>query len=189
MPDVPTSRRRRPHRRSLLAALGAAGAAAVGLSFGLEGCAPSVRRGQNGEEAKLNFYNWDTYVGKDTLAEFKEATGVDVNMSLFANNDELFAKLRAGNPGFDVIVPTNEFVTRLRLADLIPGYRISRTWLRNSSRRSLTRGVAIRFRIRGWSSASAIENPGWTARLTPGNGCLTATVTRGGSRSSRRRMI
>ena len=119
MPEAKPSHRSRPRRRSLLAALGASGAAAVGLSFSLEGCAPSIRRGSNGEEAKLNFYNWDTYVGKDTLAEFKQATGVDVNMSLFANNDELFAKLRAGNPGFDVIVPTNEFVTRLRLADLI----------------------------------------------------------------------
>ena len=119
MPETKPYRRPRPHRRSLLAALGASGAAAVGLSFGLDGCAPRTRIGANGEEAKLNFYNWDTYVGKDTLAEFKQATGVDVNMSLFANNDELFAKLRAGNPGFDVIVPTNEFVTRLRLADLI----------------------------------------------------------------------
>ena len=109
----------RPHRRSLLAALGASGAAAVGLSFGLEGCSQKARIGANGEEAKLNFYNWDTYIGKDTLKTFREASGVDVNMSLFANNDELFAKLRAGNPGFDVIVPTNEFVTRLRVADLI----------------------------------------------------------------------
>eukprot|EP01039_Chlorochromonas_danica_P015163 gene15163-17800_t len=119
MPETKPYRRPRPHRRPLLAALGASGAAAVGLSFGLDGCAPRTRIGANGEEAKLNFYNWDTYVGKDTLAEFKQATGVDVNMSLFANNDELFAKLRAGNPGFDLIVPTNEFVTRLRLADLI----------------------------------------------------------------------
>ena len=34
-------------------------------------------------------------------------------MSLFATNDELFAKLRAGNPGFDVIVPGSEFVERM----------------------------------------------------------------------------
>jgi spermidine/putrescine-binding protein len=39
------------------------------------------------------------------LDDFKEASGIDVNMSLFATNDELFAKLRAGNPGYDVIVP------------------------------------------------------------------------------------
>ena len=40
-------------------------------------------------------------------------------MSLFATNDELFSKLKAGNPGFDVIVPSNEYVTRLRIAGLL----------------------------------------------------------------------
>lgn len=104
-------------RRSLLAGLGVT---AAGLSvFGLEGCAPKGRIGRNGEEAKLNLYNWDTYTGKTTLADFKSATGVEVKMSLFANNDELFAKLKAGNPGFDVIVPSNDFVTRFRIADLL----------------------------------------------------------------------
>ncbi|MEP6968476.1 MAG: spermidine/putrescine ABC transporter substrate-binding protein [Pseudomonadota bacterium] len=107
----------RASRRLLLAGMGAAAGA---LSFsGLEGCAPKARIGPNGEEAKLNLYNWDTYTGKTTLADFKKATGIDVKMSLFATNDELFAKLKAGNPGFDVIVPSNEFVTRFRLADLL----------------------------------------------------------------------
>ncbi|HEY2178580.1 MAG TPA: spermidine/putrescine ABC transporter substrate-binding protein [Caulobacteraceae bacterium] len=101
-------------RRSLLAGLGAA---AAGLS--LEACGGRAAVGANGEEKRLNFYNWDTYTGKTTLADFAAATGVKVKMSLFATNDELFAKLRAGNPGFDVIVPSNEYVTRLRLAGLI----------------------------------------------------------------------
>src|SRR3546814_7465332 len=52
----------------------------------------------NGEEAKLNFYNWDTYIGENTLDNFKEATGVDVTMDLFDSNDVLFAKFKAGNP-------------------------------------------------------------------------------------------
>jgi spermidine/putrescine transport system substrate-binding protein len=107
----------RGSRRSLLAGLGAA---AAGLSFGgLEGCAPKGRIGKNGEELKLNLYNWDTYTGKTTLADFKAATGIEVKMSLFATNDELFAKLKAGNPGFDVIVPSNEYVTRFRIAGLL----------------------------------------------------------------------
>ncbi len=72
-----------------------------------------------GEEAKLNFYNWDTYIGETTLDDFKKATGVDVNMSLFATNDELFAKLKAGNAGYDVIVPSNEFVTRMGQAGML----------------------------------------------------------------------
>jgi spermidine/putrescine transport system substrate-binding protein len=40
-------------------------------------------------------------------------------MSLFSNNDELFARLRAGNPGFDVIVHSNEFVTRMSEANML----------------------------------------------------------------------
>ena len=88
-------------RRSLLTAFGAA---AIGLSFTACGEKPKAT-GANGEEPNLNFYNWDTYIGETTLADFRKATGVDVNMSLFATNDELFAKLKAGNPGFDVIVP------------------------------------------------------------------------------------
>src|SRR3546814_19163502 len=61
-------------RRSLLQALGAA---AVGISFG--GLAACSKEGgkklANGEEAKLNFYNWDTYIGENTLDNFKETTG------------------------------------------------------------------------------------------------------------------
>ncbi len=106
-------------RRSLLQALGAA---AVGISLGgaLEGCRPAEAPAAKGAEPpRLNLYNWDTYIGDTTLADFKAATGIDVTMSLFATNDELYARLRAGNPGFDVIVPSNEFVTRMGLAGML----------------------------------------------------------------------
>ncbi len=99
-------------RRSLLQQFGAA---AIGISFSgsLSAC------GQGGGGRVVNFYNWDTYIGPTTLADFQAATDVPVNMSLFATNDELFARLRAGNPGFDVIVPSNEFVTRMSQAQMI----------------------------------------------------------------------
>lgn len=103
-------------RRGVLAALGAA---AVGISFTAAGCSPKKAASANGEDAKLNFYTWDTYIGKTTLADFEKATGIAVNMSLFATNDELFAKLKAGNPGFDVVVPSNEFVERMARAGML----------------------------------------------------------------------
>ena len=111
-------------RRSLLKGMGAAG---IGLSFSsLAGC----------EKAKpqrtLNFYNWDTYIGEHTLENFEAATatkggdgkpqagtGIKVNMSIFANNDELFAKMKTGNTGYDIIVPSNDFVARLAQANLL----------------------------------------------------------------------
>ena len=97
-------------RRSLMAAMGVAG---IGLT--LEACGA----GKEAAADKLNFYTWDTYIGETTLADFEKASGVRVSTSYFATNDELFAKLKAGNPGYDVIVPSNEFVTRMRLADML----------------------------------------------------------------------
>jgi len=98
-------------RRSLLKTTGA-GALGLSLTGLLGGCGKT--QGQH-----LNFYNWDTYIGDTTLADFKAASGVDVRMSLFANNDELFAKMRGGNQGYDVIVPSNDFVERMVLADML----------------------------------------------------------------------
>jgi spermidine/putrescine transport system substrate-binding protein len=42
-----------------------------------------------------------------------------VRYDLFASNDELFAKLREGNPGYDVIYPSNDYVERMIAADIL----------------------------------------------------------------------
>ncbi len=107
-------------RRSLLQGLGVA---AIGISFGgLAGCSKSdsgAKTGGTGEEPALNFYNWDTYIGETTLADFKASSGIDVKMDLFDSNDVLFAKFKAGNPGYDVIVPSNDFVERMAEAGML----------------------------------------------------------------------
>ncbi len=99
-------------RRSILQQFGAG---AIGMTFagGLAACGKPAAPART-----LNFYNWDTYIGPTTLDDFKTATGCAVKMDLFSTNDELFAKLRAGNPGYDVIVPSNEFVTRMTQANM-----------------------------------------------------------------------
>lgn len=91
--------------------------AAIGLTLGT--LPNSAARAAPTEEKKLNFYNWDTYIGETTLADFGKATGIAVKMDLFAENDELFAKLREGNPGYDVIVPTNNWVARMAVAGML----------------------------------------------------------------------
>jgi spermidine/putrescine transport system substrate-binding protein len=96
-------------RRSFLASMGAV---AAGINF-------APRSVFGAEEKKLNFYNWDTYIGETTLDDFRKASGIDVTMDLYADNDELFAKLKGGNPGYDVIVPTNDFVERMITAGML----------------------------------------------------------------------
>ncbi len=123
--EVDLFMRLRPHsRRAFMAAFGAT-AAAISLSACTPGGNPSATPAKakltipGSEGTKLEFYNWDTYIGETTLADFKAASGIDVNMTLFANNDELFAKFRAGNPGFDLIMPSNEFVARMIEAKML----------------------------------------------------------------------
>ena len=99
----------RPNRRTLLKGTGAL---AVGLTF-------LPRFAMAEEEKKLNFYNWDTYIGETTLDDFNKATGIEVKMDLYADNDELFAKLKGGNPGYDVIVPTNDMLERMIKANMV----------------------------------------------------------------------
>lgn len=96
-------------RRSILKG---GGAAIVGLTF-------LPRFSLSAEEKKLNFYNWDTYIGETTLEDFTKATGIEAKMDLYADNDELFAKLKEGNPGYDVIVPTNDYVERMLIASML----------------------------------------------------------------------
>jgi spermidine/putrescine transport system substrate-binding protein len=88
------------------------GTAAIGISLKLPANALA-------EGGKVNFYNWDTYIGEDTLPNFEKESGIEVTYDLFADNDELFAKLRGGNPGYDLIVPTNDYVERMLIADML----------------------------------------------------------------------
>jgi spermidine/putrescine transport system substrate-binding protein len=80
---------------------------------------PAFARVAFGEGQQVNVYNWDTYIGEATLEDFTAATGIKVRYDLFASNDELFAKLREGNPGYDVIYPSNDYVERMIAADML----------------------------------------------------------------------
>jgi spermidine/putrescine-binding protein len=62
----------------------------------------------------LNFYNWSLFIGPDTLAGFEKATGVRVNYEEFSSADVLFAKLKIGVTGYDLVVSPDYMVVRLR---------------------------------------------------------------------------
>lgn len=67
----------------------------------------------------VNFFNWSNYIGKDTLPNFTKRTGVDVRYDLFADEEEMFAKLRAGARGYDLIVVGDYLIPRFRNLNLI----------------------------------------------------------------------
>ena len=64
------------------------------------------------EEKVLNVYNWSDYIADDTIAKFEAATGIHVNYDVYDSNEILEAKLLAGNSGYDVVVPSANFLER-----------------------------------------------------------------------------
>ncbi|RYE52371.1 MAG: extracellular solute-binding protein, partial [Hyphomicrobiales bacterium] len=71
------------------------------------------------EEPVLNVYNWSDYIAEDTIANFEAETGIKVNYDVYDNNEIVDAKLLAGNSGYDIVVPSGNFLERQILAGLI----------------------------------------------------------------------
>ena len=61
----------------------------------------------------LSVYNWATYVAEDTISNFEAACGVRVIYDTYGSDDDMLVRLRQGNPGFDIVVPSDSIVRLL----------------------------------------------------------------------------
>ena len=64
----------------------------------------------------LSVYNWSTYIAEDTISNFEQACGVRVIYDTYPTDDDMLVRLRQGNPGFDVVVPS-DVVASLMIAE------------------------------------------------------------------------
>ncbi|HGM5453217.1 spermidine/putrescine ABC transporter substrate-binding protein PotF [Serratia marcescens] len=64
------------------------------------------------EEKTLHVYNWSDYIAPDTLAKFQKETGIKVVYDVFDSNEVLEGKLMAGSTGYDLVVPSSNFLER-----------------------------------------------------------------------------
>jgi len=68
------------------------------------------------KEDVLNVYNWNDYIAPETLERFEKFCQCKVKQSYFSDNEELLAKLAAGAKGYDVYVPTSNYVAGMAKA-------------------------------------------------------------------------
>src|SRR5262245_53912162 len=64
------------------------------------------------EEKVVNVYNWSDYIADSTVADFEKASGIKVVYAVFDSNEVLETKLLAGRSGYDLVVPTANFLER-----------------------------------------------------------------------------
>ena len=72
------------------------------------------------DDISINVYNWGEYIstGADegTLnvnALFTELTGIKVNYTNYATNEELYAKLKGGGASYDIIIPSDYMISKM----------------------------------------------------------------------------
>ena len=61
-------------------------------------------------EGTLNLYNWGNYTSPELLEKFTAETGIDVTVTDYDSNTTALAKVEAGGSGFDLVVPSANYV-------------------------------------------------------------------------------
>jgi putrescine transport system substrate-binding protein len=64
------------------------------------------------DDKVLHVYNWSDYIAPDTIADFEIESGIKVVYDVFDSNETLEAKLLAGKSGYDIVVPSNNFLAK-----------------------------------------------------------------------------
>ena len=64
------------------------------------------------DDKVLHVYNWSDYIAEDTIANFEKESGIKVVYDVFDSNETLEAKLFAGKSGYDIVVPSNNFLAK-----------------------------------------------------------------------------
>ncbi|MDZ7315653.1 MAG: spermidine/putrescine ABC transporter substrate-binding protein [candidate division KSB1 bacterium] len=67
----------------------------------------------------LHFYNWADYVDPEMIAQFEEEYDCRVIEDTFDSNESMYAKLKAGAVGYDVIVPSSYMVNIMIQQDML----------------------------------------------------------------------
>ncbi len=61
---------------------------------------------------EVRVYNWSDYIDEELLKKFEDETGNKLIYDVFDSNEVLETKMLAGGSGYDVVVPTADFLQR-----------------------------------------------------------------------------
>ncbi len=67
----------------------------------------------------LNLYIWSEYIPDEVLADFTKKTGIKVKISTYDSNEAMYAKVKLVGKGYDLVVPSSDFVGLMRREGLL----------------------------------------------------------------------
>lgn len=89
----------------------------------LDGCGETGGVPLTGEV--INVYNWGEYISNgddgslDVIKEFTKQTGIQVNYTTYASNEEMYAKISGGAADYDVVIPSEYMIEKMISEDML----------------------------------------------------------------------
>ena len=72
------------------------------------------------EEKVLNIFTWEGYFDETTLGQFMDRTGIQINYSTFASNEEMLLKLESnGGSEYDIVLASDYAISMARKEGLL----------------------------------------------------------------------
>lgn len=64
----------------------------------------------------LNIFNWSTYIDPAVIADFEKQNNIKIKYDTYESNEDLYGKIKAGNPGYDIIFPA-DYMVKIMIGD------------------------------------------------------------------------
>ncbi len=96
----------------------AAGALTL-LALGLTGCKKNAGN-------TLYLYNWTYYTPDSVIEKFEKEYGVKVVYDDYASNEDMYAKLKAGGSGYDIVIPSGDYVSIMKSQGMLEKIDLSK---------------------------------------------------------------
>lgn len=71
------------------------------------------------DDKTLYIYNWTYYTPDSVIEKFEQEYGVKVVLDYFASNEDMFAKLKAGGSGYDIVFPSGDYVSIMKKEQML----------------------------------------------------------------------
>lgn len=79
----------------------------------------AVTAGCGSDKPTVNVYNWGDYIDMDVLKQFEDEYGIRVLYDTYATNEDLYVKVKQGGSSYDVIIPSDYMLERMKNEDLL----------------------------------------------------------------------
>lgn len=67
----------------------------------------------------LNLYNWGDYIDPALITKFEKETGYHVNLETFDSNEAMYTKIKQGGTSYDLTVPSDYMIEKMKAAHLL----------------------------------------------------------------------